>query len=67
MEGWGKNVMIVGADMSSSVHINNKNKDILILGEGPIQGLNDTALKIGAKYSITFTESQKKICIKSML
>ena len=67
MEGWGKNVMIVGADMSSSVHINNKNKDILILGEGPIQGLNDTALAIGAKYSITFTESHKKICIKSML
>ena len=45
----------------------NKNKDILILGEGPIQGLNDTALTIGAKYSITFTESQKKICITSML
>ena len=28
--------------MSSSVHIDNRNKDILILGEGPTQGLNDT-------------------------
>ena len=28
--------------MSSSVHIDNKNKDILILGEGLTQGLNDT-------------------------
>ena len=30
----GKNVIFLGVDMSSSVHINNKNKDILILGEG---------------------------------
>ena len=29
----GKNVIIFGADMSSSVHVNNKNKNILILGE----------------------------------
>ena len=29
----GKNNIIFGADMSSSVHIDNKNKDILILGE----------------------------------
>ena len=34
--------MIFGVDMSSSVHIDNKNKDILILGEGPTQGLHDT-------------------------
>ena len=41
---WGKNVIIFGADMSSSVHIENKNKDILILGAGPTQGLDDTTL-----------------------
>ena len=28
---WGKNVVIFEIDMSSSVHIDNKNKDILIL------------------------------------
>ena len=27
--------------MSSSLHIDNKGKDILILGEGPTQGLDD--------------------------
>ena len=27
--------------MNSSVHIHNKKKDILILGEGPTQGLDD--------------------------
>ena len=36
---FGKNVIIFGADMNSSVHIDNKGKDILILGEGPTQGL----------------------------
>ena len=30
--------------MSSSVHANNKTKDILVLGEGLTQGLNDTTL-----------------------
>ena len=35
--------------MSSSVHIDNKNKDILILGEGQTQGLDDTALTAEAK------------------
>ena len=28
--------------MSSSVHIDNKKKDILILADGPTQGLDDT-------------------------
>ena len=36
------NVNIFEVDMSSSVHIDNKKKDILILGDGPTQGLDDT-------------------------
>ena len=40
----GKNVIIFGADMSSSVHVDNKGKDILILGEGPTQELDGTTL-----------------------
>ena len=42
--GSGKNVIIFGVDMSSSVHIDNKKKDILILGESPTQGLDDATL-----------------------
>ena len=42
--GFDKNVIIFGADVSSSVHVDNKKKDILILGEGPTQELDDTAL-----------------------
>ena len=54
-----KNVIIFRVDMSSSVHIDEKNKDILILGEGPTQGLNDTALAAKAKYPINYTQSGK--------
>ena len=41
--------------MSSSVHIDNKNKDILSLDEGPTQGLDDTTLIAEAIYPINFT------------
>ena len=51
-----KNITIFGADMSSSVHIDNKNEDILILGEGPTQGFYDTTLTTETKYSINFTQ-----------
>ena len=37
-----------------TVHIDNKKKDILILGIGPIQGLNDTRLTAEAQFSINF-------------
>ena len=33
--GFGQNGVIFGADMSSSPYIDNKGKDILILGVGP--------------------------------
>ena len=36
--------------MSSSVHIDNKNKDILILGEGPTQGFDCNTLTAEAIY-----------------
>ena len=36
--GFGQNVIIFGVDMSSSIHIDNNKKNILILGAGPTQG-----------------------------
>ena len=49
-----KNVIICGADMRSSVQIDNKGKDVLILGEGPTQGLDNTILTAEAKYPINY-------------
>ena len=62
-ESYGKYVIIFRADMSSSVHYDNKGKEILILGEGPIQRLDGTVLTAEAKYSISFSRSQGKFCL----
>ena len=59
----GKNVIIFGFDMSSSVHIYNNKKDILILGKGPAQGLDDTTLTAEAHYLINFSRSNRKFCL----
>ena len=40
--GFGHNVLIFGADMSTSIHIDDKKKDILVTGRGPTQGLEST-------------------------
>ena len=47
---------------SSSVHIDNKKKDILVLGIGPTQGLEHT-LSAEKMYCINFTVTNKKICL----
>ena len=60
--GFGQNVLIFGADMSSSAHIDNKKKDILVLGKGPTQGLEHT-LTAEKMYSINFTVIKKKFCL----
>ena len=49
--------------MSSSVYTDNKNKDILILGEGATQVLNNTTLAAEAKYPINFTQSGKRLVL----
>ena len=57
---FGKNIISFGADISSSVHDNNKEKYILILVEGPKQRLDYTTLASEAKYSIKFSRSNRK-------
>ena len=59
----GKHVIIFAADMSSSVHIDNKNKAILILGEGPTRELDHTTLTAEAKYPINFTQPNKRFVL----
>ena len=58
----GRNVIILGVDMSSSTKIDNRKKDILNLGNGPTQDLEHT-LSAGKMYSINFTENNKKFCL----
>ena len=56
----GKNAIIFGADVRFSVDIDNKNKDILILGEGASQGLYDTILTAEAIYPINLRQLNKR-------
>ena len=46
-----------------SVHVDDKNKDILILGEGPTQELDGSTLRAEAKYPINFTKSGKRFVL----
>ena len=61
--GFGENVKIFHADMSSSVYTGYKKKDTLILGKGPTNGLDDTTLTAKKEYSTNFTEQQTKCCL----
>ena len=59
----GRNVIIFGVDNSSSVHIDGRNKNILVLGEGPTEGLDNATITAEAKYPINFTESGKRFVL----
>ena len=60
--GFGQNVLIFGVDMSTSIHIDNKKKEILVLGRGPTQGLEST-LTAEKMYSTNFIVTKKKFCL----
>ena len=52
--------------MSSSSKIDNRIKDILILGKGPTQGLEHT-LNAEKLYWINFTKKNRKFCLSLFL
>ena len=56
--GFGQNILIFWADMSSSAHIDNKKKDILVLGKRPTQRLKHTRTA-ERMYSINFTVTKR--------
>ena len=59
----GRNVVIFGVDISSSLKIDNKGKYILILGIGPTQGLGEHFLTAKMLYWINFTKENTKFCL----
>ena len=61
--GFGRNVIIFWAGMSSSVHANNRTKNILVLGKDSIQRLNNTTIYAEKLYSINFTKTNTKFCL----
>ena len=57
----GKDAIIFGVDNSSSMHIDNYRKDILILGKDQTQGFDDTTITAEAKYSINFQDQEENL------
>ena len=49
--------------MSSSVQVDNKGKNILILGKDPTQGLAEHSLTAEKMYSVNFTDNREKHCL----
>ena len=60
--GFGRNCIIFGINITSSVHVDNKKKDIVIVVEEPTKGLDGTTLTFERIYSINFIENNKKFC-----
>ena len=60
---FGKSIIVFGVDSSSSIHVNNQKKDILILGKGPTDGLGDNKIIGKAEYFHDFTVSKNLFCV----
>ena len=52
-----------GDDKRSSAHVDNKKKDMLIFGDGLVQGLDGTTLSKEKEYSVNITKQLKKLCL----
>ena len=66
--GDGKNVAILGVDMTrvdmtNPKHANNKTKDVLVLGHGLIQKIDDATIYGEKMYSPNFTVANKIFCL----
>ena len=61
----GRNVLIFGVHESSLAHANNKANNIFIMGDGLVQGINDTTLYAEKIYSQHFTQPNKKFVLSS--
>ena len=56
--GFHKSIVTFGVDMSSSVYIDIKKKNVLIIVKGSTDGLDDIILIAEEEYSLNFTEQQ---------
>ena len=59
----GRNVLIFGVHENSVIHSNNKANNIFIMGDGFVQGINDTTLYAEKIYSQNFTAVNKKFAL----
>ena len=59
----GKNVLIFGVHENSLTHANNKANSMFVMGDGFVQGINDTTLYAEKIYSQNFTQANKRFLL----
>ena len=59
----GRNVLIFGVHENSVVHSNNKANNIFIMGDGFVQGINDTTLYAEKTYYKKFSAVDEKFVL----
>ena len=59
----GRNVLIFGVHENSVIHSNNKANNIFLMGDGFVQGINDTTLHAEKIYSQNFAAVNKKFVL----
>ena len=55
--------MTFGVDNSSSSHSENRNNNFLVLGEGPIYGINGSFGSPEKKFTVSFSKANTKCCL----
>ena len=63
MFSMGRNVLIFGVHENSVIHSNNKANNIFIMGDGIVQGIDDTTLYAEKRYTQNFTAVNKKFVL----
>ena len=59
-----RNITIFGVDSPNSVHATNKTQNILILGHGLTQKINNTTIYVENMYSPNFSAENKTFCLR---
>ena len=59
----GRNLLIFGVDMSFSAHATNRASHIYLMGDGLMQGINDTTIYVEKNHWRNFTDPGKKFII----
>ena len=55
--------MTFGVDNSSSSHSENRNNNFLVLGEGPVYGINGSFGSPEKKFTVSFSKANTKCCL----
>ena len=61
--GMARNIIIFGVNSSNSIHATNKTQNILILGHGLTQKVNNTTISAEKMYSPNFSADNKIFCL----